>query len=149
MSEPAPYTQLWMWIGGLCLVILIVWYAAIFVLTSPGRRLPDVPVLSAARDQLIKRRCTHAINVIAQRYRRGELAAAPAGAAVSGELRSFLHRITGLRAEYMQLGAIADSELAPAAGVLADLVDAQFNAGSVVDIGDVSARAQELVREWT
>ena len=80
---------------------------------------------------------------------RGELAAAPACAAISGELRRFLHRSTGVRAEYMHVSAIANSELAPAAPVLAALVDAQFNASSVVDIAAVGDRAEELVRTWT
>jgi hypothetical protein len=149
VTGPQPYAQAWLWVAALCLALVIVWYAAVFVLTKPGRRLPQVRVLSGARDQMIKRRAVHAIRAIALRHRRGELAPAPAGAALSGELRRFLHRITGVRAEYMQLGAIADSELAPAAAVLADLVDAQFNVSSTVDVGDVSARAEELVRTWT
>lgn len=149
VTGPQPYAQVWLWVAVFCLAVLIIWYAAVFVLTAPGRRLPEVRVLSGARDHLIKRRSTRAIRAIAVRYRRGELAPAPAGAAVSAEVRRFLHRITGLRAEYMQLGAIAGSELAPAATVLADLVDAQFNADSAVDVGDVSDRAEELVRTWT
>ncbi|WP_227456292.1 hypothetical protein [Mycolicibacterium cosmeticum] len=148
VTGPEPYSRTWLWVAVLCLVVLVLWYAGVFVYTAPGRR-PTVPLLSAARDQLIKRRAAHAIGSIAQRYRRGELAAAPAGAAVSREVRRFLHRSTGLRAEYMQLSAIANSELAPAAPVLADLVDAQFNASSAVDVGDVSDRAEELVRTWT
>lgn len=149
VTGPQPYAQSWLWVAALCLAVLIIWYTAVFMLTTPGRRLPQVPVLSGARDQMIKRRTVRAIRTIALRHRRGELAPAPAGAALSGELRRFLHRITGLRAEYMQLGAIAHSELAPAAEVLADLVDAQFNASSTVDVGEVSNRAEELVRSWT
>lgn len=149
VGGPQPYARLWLWLAVLCLIILIVWYTAIFVLTAPGRVPAQVPVLSAARDRLIKRRSAHAIHAIAQRYRRGDLEAAAAGAAVSAELRGFLHRISGVRAGYMQVRAIAVSDLAPAAPVLADLVDAQFNADSAIDVAEVSARAEELVRTWT
>lgn len=149
VTGPQPYAQAWLWGAVLCLAVLIFWYTAVFMLTTPGRRLPQVPVLSGVRDQMIKRRAVRAIHTIALRHRRGELAPAPAGEALSGELRRFLRRITGLRAEYMQLGAIASSELAPAAAVLADLVDVQFNAHSTVDVGAVSDRAEELVRAWT
>ena len=149
VTGPQPYAQAWLWVAALCLVIVIGWYASVFALTKPGRGLPQVRVLSGVRDQMIKRRAVRAIRAITLRHRRGELAPAPAGAALSGELRRFLHRITGLRAEYMQLGAIAESELAPAAVVLADLVDAQFNASSTVDVAAVGARAEELVRTWT
>jgi len=149
VTGPQPYAQAWWWVAAASLIVLITWYAALFVLTAPGARVPHVPVLSAARDQLVKRRVVHAIRTIALRHRRGELGAGPASAAISGELRRFLHRITGLRAEYMQLSAIADSELVPAATILAELVDAQFNIASTVDIAEVSDRAQELVRTWT
>ncbi|MDX1873152.1 hypothetical protein SBI67_13555 [Mycolicibacterium sp. 120266] len=148
VTGPEPYSRTWLWVAALCLVVLALWYTVVFVYTAPGRRT-GVPLLSAARDQLIKRRAAHAIGSIAQRYRRGELAAAPAGAAISGELRRFLHRSTGVHAEYMHLSAIANSELAPAAPVLAALVDAQFNASSVVDIAALGDRAEELVRTWT
>lgn len=148
VTGPEPYARTWLWVAALCGMVLVLWYAGVFVYTAAGRRR-GVPLLSTAREQLIKRRAAHAIHSIAQRYRRGELAAAPAGAAVSAELRRFLHRSTGLRAEYMHLGAIANSDLAPAAPVLADLVDAQFNTASTVDIVDVSGRAEELVRTWT
>lgn len=147
VTGPEPYARTWLWLAVLCLIALMLWYAAVFVYTAPGRR--TMPVLSTAREQLIKRRTARAIHTIVQRYRSGELAAPAAGAAVSTELRRFLHRSTGLRAEYMHLSAIANSELARATPVLADLVDAQFNTASVVDIVDVSGRAEELVRTWT
>jgi len=44
---------------------------------------------------------------------------------------------------------VAAGALAPAAPVLADLADAQFNAASTVGIDAVSRAAQDLVREWT
>ncbi len=57
--------------------------------------------------------------------------------------------MTGERAQYLQIDAMADGNLAQAAPLLTRLGDAQFNAESRIDIADVSARAQELIRSWT
>jgi hypothetical protein len=48
----------------------------------------------------------------------------------------------------MQVHAIAAGGLAAAAPVLADLIDAQFNADSNVDVAFVSDSAEELIRTW-
>ncbi len=55
-------------------------------------------------------------------------------------------------ARYVQvpdMAAVSGGALAPAAPVLADLEDAQFNAQSTVDIGTSGAAAEDLVRQWT
>lgn len=146
---PTPYSSWWLWLAVLLLLTLIGWYAAVFVFTMPGRRLRGLPVIGTARGELVKRRSAHAVRAIGERYRAGELASAPAAAAVSRELRAFLHAATGVRAEYMQVHAIAAAgELALAAPVLADLIDAQFNADSRVDVAFVSDSAEELIRTW-
>jgi hypothetical protein len=106
-------------------------------------------VLGAARDELIRRRAVRAVRTIGNRYRAGELEPGPAGAAVSGELRSFLHAATGMNAEYMQVEAMAVGKLAPAAPILFELNDVQFNHRSVVDVGALSEATEELIREWT
>ena len=80
----------------------------------------------------------------------GEMSAPAACAAISRTLRSFLHQATGARAQYLQLSAMADARAgAPAAPLLTRLGDAQFNAEARVDVADMSARAQELIRSWT
>jgi hypothetical protein len=146
---PTPYSPWWLWIALVLVVIVIGWYAAVFVATMPRRPLRDLPVVGAARSELIKRRFARAVRAIGDRYRAGDLAAAPAGEAVSRELRAFLQQATGVRAEYMQVDDIARSALAPAAPLLADLTDAQFNTLSPVDVGAVTASAEELIRTWT
>ena len=146
---PTPYSSWWVWLAALMLVVLIGWYAAVFVFTMPGRRIRGLPVIGAARSELIKRRSARAVRAIGERYRAGELAAAPAAAAVSREVRAFLHAATGVRAEYMQVDDIADGELASAAPVLAELVDAQFNADTIVDVGAASDSAEELIHSWS
>jgi hypothetical protein len=146
---PTPYSSGWLWLAVLLSVLLTGWYAGVFVLTMSGRRIRDLPVIGATRSELLKRRAARAVRSVADRYRAGELAAVPAAAAVSRELRAFLHQSTGIRAEYMQVPAIATSELAAAAPVLAELTDAQFNAESRLDVGAVSDAAEELIRTWS
>ncbi len=146
---PTPYALRWLWLAVLLLLTVIVWYAGVFVVTMPGRRIRSMPVLGATRSGLLKRRSARAVRSIGDRYRAGELPAAAAAAALSRELRAFLQQATGVRAEYMQVEAIAASELASAATILTDLTDAQFNAGSTRDVGVASDSAEELIRTWS
>lgn len=143
---PSAYSSSWLWIAAALLLVLIAWYAAVFGLTAPRGR---PRVIGAAREALIRRRAARAVRRIGNRYREGDLTAVPAGAALSREIRAFLHAATGVRAQYMQVEAIADSALAPAAPVLSDLTDVQFNHESTVDVGAVSDHAEELIRGWT
>ncbi|MET0702680.1 MAG: hypothetical protein ABWY93_23755 [Mycobacterium sp.] len=149
VSGPSPYSSWWLWVAVVLLLVLIGWYAAVFFFTVPGRQIRDLPVVGATRSELLKRRFARAVHAIGDRYRAGELAAAPAAEAVSRELRAFLHQATGARAEYMQVDDIAAGRLAPAAPLLTELIDAQFNADSAVDVGAVSDSAEELIRAWT
>ena len=145
---PTPYSSWWLWLAVGLLLALIGWYAAVFGWTMPGRQIRGLPVIGAARSELLRRRSARAMRAIGARYRAGELGAAPAAAAVSRELRAFLRTATGARAEYMQVDAIAAGELAPAAPVLAQLIDAQFTADSTVDVGSASDSAEELIHTW-
>lgn len=149
VSGPTPYSSWWLWLAGLLSILLIAWYAAVFVFTMTGRKIRELPVIGAARSELVKRRSARTVRTIGERYRAGELAAGPAAAAVSRELRAFLHTATGARAEYMQLDAIAAGELASAAPVLTTLADAQFNADSIVDVGAAADSAEELIHAWS
>lgn len=133
----------------LVFIVLIVWYAGVFALTMPARRLRELPVVGALHGDLVRRRFARAVHQIGERYRAGELGAAAAGAAVSAALRGFLQQATGVRAQYMQVEQIAGGELARAAPLLEQLDDAQFNAASRVDVSAVSESTEELIRSWT
>lgn len=145
---PTPYSSGWFWLAVLLSVLLIAWYAGVLLFTGPRRRLRTLPLVAVARDRMIRYRFARAVRAIGDRYRAGELAAEPAGEAVSRELRRFLHQVTGVRAEYMQLDDIANSEIASAAPLLANLIDVRFNDESEVDVGRVSRDAEELIRSW-
>jgi len=146
---PTPYSSWWLWTAVLLLVVLIIWYAGVFALTMPAGRLRNLPVVGAMHGDMVRRRFARTVHQIGQKYRAGDLATAPAGAAVSAALRGFLQQVTGVRAQYMQVEQIAASELASAAPLLEQLDDAQFNAASQVDISAVSQSTEELIRSWT
>ncbi|OLT85624.1 hypothetical protein [Mycobacterium syngnathidarum] len=146
---PTPYSSVWLWTAIGLTLLLGAWYAGVFVLTSPRRPVRELPVLGAARAELLRRRSARAVRTIGNRYRAGDLTAADAGAALSVELRGFLQAATGVPARYMQVDAIADSAAAPAVPILADITDIQFNHRSTLDAGVASATAEELIREWT
>lgn len=147
--EPAPYASAWLWMAVAALTVLIAWYAAIFLITSSTGRLRDVRLIGAARDEMIKRRAVRSIRTIGKHYRAGELGVAAAGAALGHELRRYLQEATGMRAQYMHVGALESGRLAPAAPILSEIVDIQFNQHSAIDVAATCEAAEELVRRWT
>lgn len=148
VGGPMPYSTAWLWLGLLLVFAVIGWCVGILVWTLPSQRLRRVPVARSLHARLLRRRFARTVQRIAARHRDGELTDAEAGAAMSRTLRSFLHQATGTRAQYLQLDDIASGELAPAAPTLAALDDAQFNAASPVQVGEVGAATEELIRSW-
>lgn len=146
---PTPYSPVWLWVAIGLMLLLCAWYLAVFVLTSRQRPVRELPLLGAARVELLRRRSARAVRSIGNRYRAGDLSAQPAGAALSRELRAFLHAATGVQAQYLQVDAIADSAAGPAAPILAQLTDIQFNHRSTLDAGTASDTTEELIRGWT
>ena len=146
---PQPYSSCCLWWAVVLILAVIGWYATIFVWTLPSHRLRRFPVVRRMHAWLIRNRFTHRVQRIAGEHDDGRMSAPAACAAISRTLRSFLHQATGARAQYLQISAMAGGDLAPATPLLAQLGDAQFNAESRVDVADMSARAQELIRSWT
>lgn len=149
---PTPYSSVWLWLGVILIAVTVLWYVGVFWWTAPGRTHREPSVIGSARVALQRRRALRAIQSIQNSYRTDELTAAAAAAALGEQVRRFLRDTTGVRAEYVQvpdMAAVSGGVLAPAAPVLADLEDAQFNAGSGVDIGATGQAAEELVRQWT
>ncbi len=146
---PAPYSGWWPWLAAALILCVIAWYAWLFLATSASRRIGDVRLIRVVRDEMIKLRAVRDIRGIARRHRSGDLSAPAAGAALSRELRRFLHSATGLRVQYMHVGAIAAGPAGAAAPLLSELVDVQFNPRSAVDVGDACATAEGLVVRWS
>lgn len=145
---PSPYAASWLWLGLALLIVVIAWYAGVFIWTLPADRLRSIPWICSVHSKLLRRRFSRAIHSIDQRYRAGELTAAQAGHQMSRTLRNFLHQATGTRAQYMHVKHISSSELADAAPLFAALNDAQFNATSPVDVSEIGSTAEELIRSW-
>jgi len=141
---PAPYSAWLPWLAAALILCVIAWYAWLFMPTSG-----EVRLIRVVRDEMIKLRTVLDIRGIARRHRSGDLSAPAAAAALSRELRRFLRSATGLRVQYMHVGAIAAGPAGAAAPLLSELVDVQFNPRSAVDIGDACATAEGLVMRWS
>ena len=149
---PQLYSSWWLVLAVLLVLAVIGWYAGVFVWTLPSDRLRRIPVVRRAHAWLIRDRFARCVQDIADEHDAGRTSASAACAAISRTVRSFLHQATGARAQYLHVGALkdeADANLAGAAPLLARLGDAQFNAEARVDVADLSARAQELIRSWS
>jgi hypothetical protein len=146
---PQPYSTWWLCWAALLLLAVIGWYAGVFVWTLPSQRLRRIPVVRRLHARLIRSRFARCVEGIADEHDAGQLSAAAACAAISRTVRSFLHQATGTRAQYLHIGELADANLAAAAPLLTRLGDGQFNAESRVNVDDVSASAQGLIRSWS
>lgn len=149
VSGPTSYSAWWLWLGIGLLVLVIVWYAGVLVATMPADTLRRITILRPLHARVLRHRFAGTANTITRRYRDGELSGEEAGAALSRTLRSFLHQATGRRAQYMQLRAVAASDLAVAAPVLAALGDVQFDGSATADVGVLGDRTEELIRSWS
>lgn len=149
VGGPTPYSSWWLWLAIILLVVVIVWYAAVFVVTLPNDRLRELPAFGDLHARLTRRRFAGGIRHIIELRRRGELSDAQAYDQMSHTVRSFLHQATGVRAQYLHVDEIAAGTLAPAAPLIAALRDARFGAGTDADPDRLGAQAEELIRSWT
>lgn len=146
---PQPYSSWWLWLAAVLFATLIGWYAVVFVWTLPSHRLRRIPVVRRLHGRLLRARYARRVQRIADEHADGRSSGERSCAAISRTVRSFLHQATGAPAQYQQVGAFATGPLSAAAPLLADLGDAQFNTQTRYDVGEMSARAQELIRSWT
>lgn len=146
---PTPYSTWRLWAAVLLMLLVVAWYAFVFVATLPSDRLRGRPVVGPLHAQLLRRRYVGRIAEITAAHEAGRMSAPEACGAISRTLRSFLHQATGVRAQFMQIDTLADSIVGAAAPVLADLGEARFADEHRADVGQLGARAQELVRTWT
>jgi len=149
VSGTPPYSLWWLWLGLALVLLVIAWYAAVFVWTLPSRQLRRLPVIRSLHGYVLRRQFTHSVRRAVAEHRSGSLTAADAGARISRTLRSFLHQTTGTPAQYMHVDAIMASELAAAVPVFAALNDVQFNAESREDMTELADSAEELIRSWS
>ena len=149
VSGPPSYSLTWLWLGLALLILVISWYTMVLVATMPSHRLRRIPGIAALHARLLRYRFARTVRTITRRHRDGDLTVEQASAALSCSLRSFLHQATGQRVQYMQLRAVAASDLAPAAPVLEALGEAQFDRASTADVGRLGEQTEELIRTWS
>lgn len=145
---PQPYSSAWLVWAVLLTLAVIGWYAGIFVWTLPSHRLRRIPVVRRIHARVIRDRFARRVQRLAGEHRAGRMSRPQASAAIARTVRSFLHQATGAKAQYLHIGALAEDQLDAAAPLLALLDDAQFNAETRVEVGEVSPMAQELIRSW-
>ncbi len=149
VGGPPGYPSWWLWLGLVLLLLVIAWYAAVFVATMPAQRLRRIAVIRSVHARVLRHRFTRTVRSTTRRHRSGDLSKQQASAALSRTLRSFLHQATGTRAQYMQLRTVAASDLAAAAPLLSALGDAQFDTSSTADVGRLGDETEELIGSWS
>jgi hypothetical protein len=146
VTGPTPLALAWLWVPAALLVVLIVWYVAVFAMTAQPK---SDGVVQRTRDALARRRFLIAVRRIRARHASGELDAGTAGAELNRTLREFLQRATGAPVEYMHVNALKSGEFASAATLFAQLDDVRFNADSEEDVAALGAAAEEVIATWT
>lgn len=146
---PQPYSSWWPAWTVLLVLAVIGWYAGVLVWTLPSDRLRRIPVVRRVHARVIRDRFARRVQRVAEEHRAGRLSTPAACAAIGRTVRSFLNQATGVKAQYLHLGALAEGQLGAAAPLLTLLDDGQFNAETSVAVGDVSPMAQKLIRSWT
>jgi hypothetical protein len=148
IGGPLPFSAWWLVLGILLLLIVIAWYATVFVWTLPPARLRRMPVIKNVHARLNRRRFARAVKKIGAQYRDGVLTPAQAGAQISRTLRSFVYVATGTRAQYMHVGQFTGGRLATVVPLLEGLNDAQFNPEAQADVVALGHSAEELIASW-
>lgn len=148
IGSPLPFSGWWLWAGLVVLVAVLAWCLAVFVWTMPPARLRTLPLINKLHGWLVRRRFVGAVRRTRELYLAGGLPAEQAAARLSRTLRSFLYVATGIRAQYLHVGTIATSTLAPARPLFDALNDIQFNRSARSDLAAVSHSAEGFIRSW-
>lgn len=148
IGEPPEVSRWWLALGVLGIVAVIGWCAGVFVWTMPSAPLQKLPGLGQLHAELTRRRFARSIRQIGDRFRSGALTPAQACGELSGVVRSFLSVTTGTPAEYMHVSELADSPVAQASPLLAELTAAQFDHTASPDVATLERAAEELITTW-
>lgn len=137
------------WVAAVLTLLVIGWYVALFARTATSEPGAKPGVVARANAALVRRRFARDARRVGERLGSGDLTSVAAAAELSRILREFLHRHTGAPAQYMQVDDVAAGDLAPAAPLLLQLNDVQFNAQSTEDAGLLSGATEELIQSWS
>ncbi|MET0898513.1 MAG: hypothetical protein ABWY45_11435 [Mycobacterium sp.] len=148
IGEPPEVSRWWLALGVLGILAVIGWCAGVFVWTMPTAPLRGMPVIGTLRAEVTRRRFARSVRRIGDRFRSGALTPAQACAELSGVVRSFLSVATGTPAEYMHVSELANSAVADASPLLAELTAAQFDHTASPDVATLERAAEELISTW-
>lgn len=148
IGGPLPFSSWWVWTGVLLIGIVIGWCAGVFIWTMSPTRLRTIPVIRNVHSWFVRHRFARSVMRTNQQYLAGGLSDAHAGAQVSRVLRSFIFVATGVRAQYLHVGDLAEEELAGVGPLLNALNDVQFNRAGRNDMVALGRSAEELIRSW-
>lgn len=151
LGGPLPLPQWWSLLPVLLVLLVITWCAGVLTWTLPPERLRTLPLLRSAHATVVRRHFLRSIHDITQQFHERTLTPAQTSAAYDRVVRSFLAVRTGIRAQYLHLEDLAntDTRLAKAVPLLAALDDAQFNTHTRSDLTALGRSAEELVRTWS
>ncbi|OBG87391.1 hypothetical protein A5733_04110 [Mycobacterium sp. NS-7484] len=146
---PLPYSVGWLVFGVLLILGVIGWFVGVWVWTLPVQRLRTIPVIRDISARVLRRKFSAAISRISERHHAGELTSRQAYTAMSRILRNFVYLQTGVAAQYMALGEVADSPAAAAAPAVSALYARQFDLEDSPDVAATAAQVRSTILSWS
>ncbi|MUL81797.1 MULTISPECIES: hypothetical protein [unclassified Mycolicibacterium] len=146
---PLPYSVLWLVLGVLLIFGVIGWFVGVLVWTLPVERLRSIPVIRDISARVLRRKFSAAIGGVSDRYRAGGLTSRQAYTEMSRILRNFVYFRTGVAAQYMALGEVADSAAAAAAPAVSALYSRQFELADSPDVAATAAQVRSTIQSWS
>lgn len=139
----------WLVVGVLLVLAVVGWFAGVVVWTLPAERLRTIPVIRDIFARVLQRKFSAAVGRVDSRYQAGELTARQAYAEMSRIVRNFVYYRTGVRAQYMALGEVADSSAAAVAPVVSALYSRQFEPVEDHGVTVAAAQVRSAIRSWS
>ncbi|MDH6198259.1 putative MnhB-related membrane protein [Mycobacterium frederiksbergense] len=146
---PLPYSVLWLVLGVLLVLGVIGWFVGVVVWTLPVERLRTIPVIRDISARVLRRKFSAEVGKVSDRYHAGGLNSRQAYTEMSRILRNFVYFQTGVAAQYMALGEVANSSAAAAAPAVSALYAGQFELGDSPDVAATAAQVRSTIQSWS
>ncbi|MBB5831120.1 hypothetical protein [Brachybacterium aquaticum] len=157
LAEPAPpevidppqYSIAWVILAVLCIVVIV----ALIVGTLKITRAIEKRIAYRARPgemATLKAEFLRAVNDIADRHEAGELEAREGHHELTGVMRRFVKRTTGLDVTSQDLATLqAEPRTCAVGALIGDLYEPDFAQASDRELRDSVRRAREVIRAWS
>lgn len=149
---PVAYNMTWPLVGAGLIVLCFGWVAWVWLSTRPGNHA-EVPGFVAPRNpDSVRRKYLELISAVQSQYDAGRLGSRDAHLELSVAVRSFVHEMTGVRAQRMTLAELRAHQLPLVADAVATYYPAEFGASVHAPAADGVAlsaeRARNVVISW-